>query len=155
MNKIIITIGIIVLVIVLILLLKPKKKTEINNIKSMSINYTTGTYIYADILYEIECSDKCIARFKPNGVSYEEKNEKDIDKNTIKKIENVLNKYDVIKWNGFNQNDKNVLDGNSFSVNIKYNDNKTIEAHGYMMYPKNYRDVLKEIKEIFNEIFGE
>ena len=34
-----------------------------------------------------------------------------------------------------------VLDGDSFSINIKYSGDKRVDASGYMMWPKNYREV--------------
>ena len=34
--------------------------------------------------------------------------------------EDILNKYQVSLWNGFKENDKDVLDGDSFSFNLKY-----------------------------------
>ena len=64
-----------------------------------------------------------------------------------------MTKYNVNKWDGFNKSDKNVLDGNSFSFSYSNTDNKSIEAHGYMKWPNNYREFRDEIKALYEKEF--
>ena len=83
----------------------------------------------------------------------EDKQEVELDKKTMNKIIDILNKYDVVNWDGFNETDNNVLDGNSFHMNLTIQDNKNISASGYMMYPDNYKYVKKELDEILGGFY--
>ena len=153
---IILLICIVVIIISLVVTLLKKRKVELtsNNIKSIHFSYSTGTMMYAYARYNIDYKDnKYIASIKPNNIEEEKTKEIEIDKNTLKKIVNVLNKYEVYCWNNFHKNDKNVLDGNSFSFYLKTKDNNEIDASGYMRWPKNYRNVRDELDNIFEKLY--
>jgi len=147
-------IGIIVLVVVCITLFicfgKKTNKKELKNLESLRLNYTNGYAMYAYTTYEIKKEDKYKITIKPLGIPDEEAKTYDISDAEIKKILDVLNKYEVTKWDGFNKTNKDVLDGDSFSFSAKFEDGTSISAHGYVSYPKNYGDVKKELIEIFN-----
>lgn len=49
-----------------------------------------------------------------------------------------LDHLGVRKWNGFNESDPNVLDGNMFSLDIELEGGRFIRAHGSNAYPPNY-----------------
>ena len=149
-----IIIGIIVLISIFVLLeMRNKKKVSIKDIKRMHFSYSQGYAANAYIIYEIEYKDnKYIAKIKPYGVSDEEATEKEVDKCFVKNVKEVLDKYEVSKWNGFNKTDRNVLDGDSFSFSVTTIDDKSISAHGYMSWPKNYRDVRSELDTLFNNL---
>ena len=148
---IIISLIVILILICIIYFLFNKNKVEIKNIKSFSFTYTNGYSAYSYTYYYVSCNEKCLASIKPNDVPEEEKIEVEIQQETIDKLQDILIKYDVAKWNGFNKNDKSVLDGDSFSINIKMDNEKIITAHGYMKWPKNYSSVKKEIDELFEK----
>ena len=96
----------------------------------------------ASVSYEINLIDgKYMLKVKPTDISEEETQEFELSKDKIQEIINKLNEYHVSRWNGFNKSDKYVLDGNSFSLNIRMKNNNTIEASGYMMWPNNYYEV--------------
>lgn len=132
-----------------------KRNIEIKDIKSLTFSYSTGNEIYSNVRYELDCSENCKVTIKPSGISDEDKYETDVDSKFVKRIEDVLNKYNVASWNGFNKNDKNVLDGDSFSTYINYGENGYISASGYMMWPNNYSDVRDELNTIFMELYPE
>ena len=44
----------------------------------------------------------------------------------------------IYKWNGFDETDKDILDGYSFELIVKYKDDSTLKAYGYMKYPDEY-----------------
>ena len=111
--------------------------------------------MYSYATHELNCTDKCILIVKPNGVSDEEKQEVEIPKEKLEEIANKLNEYHVSRWNGFNKNDKYVLDGDSFSFNLDYNEKDKVTAHGYMMWPNNYSDVKSYLVNTFNEYIKE
>ena len=151
--KLLIIISIvIVIVIIIVLLLNRKGNIMIENTKSFSMFYTMGYAINSDIRYEYELKDdKYVVYVKPYGISEEDKKEFIVDKEFIEKIEEVFNKYEVYKWDGFDKVDKNVLDGDSFSITINM-ENNSIHASGYMSYPNNYRYVREELDNIFEEL---
>lgn len=153
-------IFIIILIILLIILLggcfmyiknRPKKINNIEGIKSFYYFYTVGYHYEASIVYEIECDDKCTLKIKPEGVTIEDASIYEIDKDVVEKLKDILNKYRVGRWNGFDGNDRNVLDGNSFELSVKMNNGDEVYARGYMKWPRNYQDVKKEIIDLFNQ----
>lgn len=146
---IILFILIVVLVLVIVLLPKVKEK-KIENISHLYFTYTSGYAMYSYATYIMDCDDKCIVTIKPNGVPDEEKYTKEISKEKLKEIEAKLNEYHVGRWDGFKKSDKYVLDGDSFSFNLKFNDDE-ITAHGYMMWPNNYSEVKSYLVNTFNE----
>lgn len=153
--KYIVLIGIILLLVlgVLFILVHNKKvKEKIESISSFSFFYTNGYAINSDIRYEIDCKKECIAIIKQYGKDEDEKVEAKIDDETLNKIVEVLNRFDVLKWDRFSKSDKNVLDGDSFSMHFTYNDGKRVSANGYMVWPANYRNVRDELDNIFKEV---
>lgn len=151
--KIIILIVILILVLLLSCLFLFRKKVVISEVKSFRLSYSTGNMINAYVIYEFSCDNgKCIASIKPSGVSDEEKTEVTAYKKFVNKLTDILKKYDVASWNGFNKSDKNVLDGNSFSLSIHMENGDSISASGYMMWPKHYREVVSEFDALFSSI---
>ena len=153
MKKIIILL--IPIIIILYILLKIKRKpVEIENIKYLHFGYSTGTMINAYVSYDLSYKDgKYIVKIKPNGKSEEEVKEREITKKEVKKIEEIVEKYEVYKWDGFNKSDPNVLDGNSFNMSITLKEGKIISASGYMKYPNNYREVKDELDDLFMKMY--
>ena len=145
----------IISLLIVILLFPRIKEKRIENIKHLYFTYTSGYAMYSYATYELNCTDKCILIVKPNGVPDEEKQEVEIPKEKLEEIANKLNEYHVSRWNGFNKNDKYVLDGDSFSFNLDYNEKDKVTAHGYMMWPNNYSDVKSYIVNTFNEYIKE
>lgn len=155
MKKIIIPFLILLIIIlVLFFIFGIKRKVIIKNIKHLRFSYTNGYAMYAYTIYEIDYEDgKYILTIKPYGVPEEESQKEVIFKKDIKRIEKILNNYNVGSWNGFNKNDKNVLDGDSFSFSLRYDDDKEVDAYGYMRYPNNYREVKQELENIFANFY--
>ena len=156
MKKIAIVIIITTIIIIIIMTQLKKIKITKENIKYMHFSYSTGTMIDSNVSYELkEQNGKYIATIKPNNKSQEEKKEKEINEETLNKIVEILNKYNISTWNNFHKSNKNILDGNSFSFRLTTKDNKEIQASGYMKYPKNYGKVSKELDTIFEKIYKE
>lgn len=152
---VIILVVLLALGLLIFILCNKKEKEKIKSISSLSFFYTNGYAINTDIRYEIDCKDKCIAIIKQYGKSEEETIEVEIDDETLNKIIDLFNEYDVIKWDGFSGTDSGVLDGDSFSMHFTYNTDKRVSASGYMMWPKNYREIKDGLDEIFNDLVEE
>jgi len=149
----VIVIVIVVLIIVIRSVLMNKKIVTISNIKSFHFSYSTGNMINASVSYDLKCdNDIFIATIKPDGVAIEDAIKIEVTNEQMKKLEDILKKYHVEKWNGFDKVDKNVLDGNSFSLSIRMKDNSYISAYGYMKWPKNYSEVSNELGEFFAKL---
>lgn len=154
MKKILIVLTIIILLSIggIIIMFSIKRKVDIVNIIKLHLSYSTSTMMYGNVIYEIEYKDnKYNLHIKPNMVPDEEAIDTEISKEDMQKIEEILNKHKVYKWDGFQKSDKYVLDGNSFSFWIYFDEDKDIHASGYMMYPDNYGNVESELENIFKK----
>ena len=152
--KYLIPIFLVIIIIIIVLILKNKKDNSITDFKSFRLFYTKGYAMNADISYElIDKDNKLIALIKPYGISDEDKLEIEVSSDVKKEVIEVLQKYQVHKWDGFHKSDKNVLDGDSFSISINLLDDKNISASGYMSWPTNYRSVVSEIDTIFMHLY--
>lgn len=153
MKKMIFVIIGIVLVIGIIVLLyfrnRAINRVEIGEFKYFHFSYSNGYEKDSNISYDVECKDKCIATIKPYGVSEEDATIVELDDETVNEIISVLKKYEVEKWNGFSKHDKYVLDGDSFSLNVRMKNDDYLSASGYMMWPNNYGKVCGELDSIF------
>ena len=129
----------------------PKK--EINDIKYFSYGTVDGMAMYDGVHYSIEYKDgEYIATIQGNGVSEEDAKVVEISKRDVKRLENILNKYNVGSWDGFQKYDKDVLDGSSFNISINTFDDTSVSASGYMRWPKNYREVRNDLENFFKKL---
>ena len=149
----IVLLAIIVLVAIFVFSNKNKTKTSIKNTTNFRLFFTQGYMKNADTEYEYKFDgDKYIMTIKPYLVDREKSTSFEVDKSVIEEIENILDKYNVYTWDGFDKSDQNVLDGDSFSFYVDMNE-KHISAHGYMSWPNNYGSVKSEISTIFEREF--
>ena len=108
-------------------------KSDIVSFKYNYGGYNGGYYEYSIILED----DK--AMFSANGSNGVDLYiDKEIDKSYFEKLAKVINDNKIYKWNGFDETDKNILDGYSFELIVKYKDDSTLKAYGYMKYPDEY-----------------
>lgn len=143
---------VVTLISVIIFYLTRKKIVLTNdNIKHIHFSYSTGNMMYANVSYDIDLEKEgYVATIKSDRVSDEAAKKVNIDKKAVEKLVNELNKYNITSWNGFKKSDKNVLDGDSFSLSIQTKNDEWIEASGYMMWPKYY----SEVKGVFDSVIG-
>lgn len=125
----------------------------IYQINELDYSYTSGYGMNQDVSYKIRCEygidviENCQMSIKEYGKSEDEAYKISFSYKELDKIKNALNRYHILSWKGFSKSDKNVLDGDSFSFRLRYNDDEKLSASGYMMYPSKY----KEFKEIFEK----
>ena len=153
MKKSIIIIGIILLIgigVIMMVLLKPKK--EINSIKSLEYRESDGRSMYGALEYTYHCGKDCTLTTKPKGVKDEDALKVEVTKEEQEELLELVKKYKVASWDGFKGSDKYVLDGSSFTLSIKTKDDVTIYASGYMKYPRNFHNFMKELEELFARI---
>ena len=140
-----------ILVVLVFVLPSVFEGKKIENIKHLYFTYTSGYAMNSYATYTLDCNDKCTLKAKQLGEPEEETIEVEIPKEKMAVIEEKLNEYQVYKWKGFNKTDKYVLDGDSFSFNLDYNEDDEISAHGYMRWPNNYSDVKSYLVNTFND----
>lgn len=139
------------IVAVLFVAVQPAIAEKIRGIKKLHYS-TSGTTVNGSEMYELTCGDECTVRIKHKGEPYEEAKTYPISDEQVEEIIDMLNKYEVWRWNGFDEHDPDVFDGSSFSFSLSVQDGKTIEAHGYCMYPENYSEVIQSLLRVFNSL---
>ena len=94
-------------------------KVEVKDIVSFELCYTCGYFMNADCKYGLFLKDgEYTAYIKPVGKDDEDRSEYIVDKDFVLKLEAVLAKGGVSKWNGFNQSNRNILDGDNFWLHL-------------------------------------
>ena len=110
-----------------------------SNILSFKYKYGFGESKY--IAYDIKYENK---KYRLKHENKENGNVtvklKYIKKSDVKKIEDLISKYEIDKWNGFDESNNSHLDGSYFELDVKYNNGETIRATGYMKTPDNYEE---------------
>lgn len=119
----------------------------IYQINNLEYSYTSGYGMNEDVSFKINCDNDCKLIIKEYGKDEDDTITIKLKDKDMDKFEDMLNKYHILSWKGFNKSDKNVLDGNSFSFHLRYNDDEKLSASGYMMYPSKY----KEFKSNFED----
>lgn len=152
-----IIIALITLIVLGVILVFTAKKTTVSSIeslKSMHLSYSNGYSAYAYTRYDLyKKDDGYYLDIKPYGVPEDDVQTVKVDEETVKKVLEVLNKYNVSKWDGFHKSDKYVLDGDSFSFSLYTEDDKNISASGYMEWPDNYSDVKQGIDDLLSPLY--
>ena len=124
---------------------------EIKGIKSLNYYGSGGMTVNSGVIYELTCGDEYTVKIKQNGQPYEEAKTYPISDEQVEAVIDLLNKYEVWKWDGFDEHDPDVMDGRSFSFSLTLQDGKEINARGYMMYPENFGEVIQELSSILEE----
>ncbi|MDO5123607.1 MAG: hypothetical protein Q4D44_02945 [Eubacteriales bacterium] len=131
-----------------------ERKTEIDTDSLTYFCYSTSCFVINyDQIYTCEKSgDKVRISVKYAGASPDEVTEVETDGTVMNRLGEVINKYEIPSWDGFNESNHHVLDGESFSLTVKSGEDTLISAYGANSYPENYTDATNEIEEIFQEI---
>ena len=81
-------------------------------------------------------------------------NKKIVDDVFANEIKNLLAENKVENWDGFNEENKYITDGEKFAFYMCFSDGTEVEASGYMAYPKTFGLVFKEFEEHYENLFG-
>lgn len=130
-----------------------RKKVEIKDIEYFCFSFSCSYFCDADMAYELcKNGDVFTAYIKPVGKPDSEKSEYAVDKAFALELESLLIRNGVGKWNGFDKANKNVLDGDNFSLRLTNGSGEKLYAHGYMKWPKNYSSVKNGIEDLFGDL---
>ena len=133
------------------------KTIENGDLKSLYLSYSKGYMMNANIRYDFNFdkeTNKYYVEIKPYLIAEEDKLKIEVDDSFKDKLSDILIKYNVDKWDGFNKSDQNVLDGDGFSFSARFQDDTSVSASGYMMWPDNYRNVRDELDSLFMDIYN-
>ncbi len=127
------------------------KRVKIMKINSFKFSYSVGYAMYANEEYTLKNEEgKYIATVKKRGIPEENATIIEVDESFEQRLEELLKEYNVSLWDGFNKADKHVLDGNTFDLSIRMEEDNHISASGYMKWPKNYKEFKKTVVELFD-----
>lgn len=85
------------------------------------------------------------------SVSVSDGKEKRFAREDADALTEVIEKYDIASWDGFSGSRKYVLDGQGFSLEIRFTDGTGVEARGDNAFPEHYFDAIGEIWEILEK----
>lgn len=137
------------IILILLLSLTGCNKKEDNEITYFKYTYGSPMGLYYE--YEIKYDDN--NQLMLHYYNYKGSDgivELMVTKYNLKEINEIIKENNIDKWNGFNKQNENVLDGSGFDLEIHYSDDTSIKAHGYMIYPENYETSSKPLKEYLN-----
>ena len=137
-------------VAVLFVAVQPARCEKIEGIKNLRFIFSSDAIVDGIEIFELTCDDECIVEIKNFGCPYDIAEKKTVSDEQVKEIIDILNKYEVWEWDGFNEYDTNAKDGENFSFSLLTQDDKTIYASGYeKKSPEHYEDVVQELFLIF------
>ena len=67
----------------------------------------------------------------------------------------IIDEYDVARWDGFDESEENVLDGEGFWLEIALTDGTSITARGENAFPENYFPAISRIQETLDAVLPE
>ena len=67
----------------------------------------------------------------------------------------LLDELDLAAWDGYRQEDSTVLDGESFSLNVAFEDGSGIDAVGTNSFPDGYYEKKGAIQAFFEALMRE
>ncbi len=128
------------------------EKSDKNYDKITNFTYNYGSYNGGYYEYNIKKKKKknIFTAKGYNGVNLNIN--KEIDEYYLEQLSKIIKETDIESWNGFNKKDNKILDGYSFNLKVEYKNGKTINASGYMKYPKNYKNTHKKIVKFLKSI---
>lgn len=131
-----------------------------NNVKAtqapvIAFHYShRGTSYDSIYSYEVEASGNDY-RFRFLPMREEDAQTAIMTESDVAALHEIINRFDLWKWHGFNKSASGVLDGAGFTLTILFADGTVIEAHGNNAFPQNYNKALSEIKILFSQYIKE
>lgn len=116
-----------------------------------SFSYSYGGYNSGYYNYNIIVDNEKIILSARGGNGVELNIDKEIEISNLTLLAQIINEKGICNWNGFEEKNDQVLDGNSFKLEVVYSDGKTLKANGYMKYPENYNIGHEALVEFFGK----
>lgn len=72
----------------------------------------------------------------------------EVEEDIFSAVENLIQKKEIWRWDGYDEVDPNVMDGDGFSLYVEYDNDYSIDASGSNEFPKGYGDFSDELNEL-------
>lgn len=130
------------------------KRIKMAPIVKFRFSASGGSYMNSGESYEAELADgKVTVRIRLDGVDEEDAEEFVTDESFLRKLDEIVERNNVKKWNGFSLSNRNVLDGHGFSLSIKMENGEYLTASSYMAWPDHYSEFKGEVAALFMELY--
>ena len=113
---------------------------------------TFSVYRYGEIRYD---SYSIFLDEDGYHISVNDEEPQSMDEETVQKLMDVIEAYNVSSWDGFDKTNENVLDGEGFSLEIGFTDGTSVKALGDNAFPDQYADAMGEMWDILTHITEE
>ena len=110
---------------------------------------TFSVYRYGEIRYD---SYSIFLDEDGYHISVNDEESQSMDEETVQKLMEVIEAYNVSSWDGFDEKNENVLDGEGFSLEIGFTDGTSVKALGDNAFPEQYADAMGEMWDILTNI---
>ena len=71
-----------------------------------------------------------------------------IDGAVAAELQRIVEEFDMASWDGFSGSNPNVLDGESFRLDIEFDDGTSVHASGTNAFPDGYRRAMDRVEEL-------
>ncbi len=95
-------------------------------------------------------NEQIYLRYETSNMAKPETKAGFISQSDMKKLNELIQKYKIERWNGFDKSDDEILDGYGFSMRADY-ENQTITARGYERRPLRYSEAHSALVSYFEE----
>ncbi|MCR4924183.1 MAG: hypothetical protein K5931_09285 [Lachnospiraceae bacterium] len=101
--------------------------------------YFFGSYFWGYQKYQIRrCVDNSVVFTARGRNGVELSVHKSISAEALELLGHVIDRLNIWAWNSFHASDDMVEDGYSFELQVVYENESSINASGYELYPKDY-----------------
>lgn len=131
------------------------QKAKVTQAPVTAFSYShRGTSYDSIYSYEVEASGNDY-RFRFLPVREEDAQTALMLESDVTALHEIINRFDLWKWHGFNKSASGVLDGAGFTLHILFADGTVIDAHGNNAFPQSHNKALSEIKNLFSKYIKE
>ena len=149
-NLVLIIVVILVIIVGVVIINSRKNTNRQYEGEFQKITLTTGSSSVGSS-YIIEQNGTINFRYFNGGKSKEK--EVKISENKYSKILEIVNKYNIDSWNGYDEDDDSD-GGYTFSLKIEYKNGNEINAHGINSFPSEYGKFEEEMQKYLDNISG-
>lgn len=75
-----------------------------------------------------------------------------LDSAFMESISQLCSRYNIAKWDGFEGHNRSVSDGSGFSLDVRFDNGKSVDARGMNKFPNGYGDFKAEMNSIFESV---
>ncbi len=80
---------------------------------------------------------------------------KRLDEFAYAALTELIGRYDLLSWDGFSGNNPHLLDGEGFSLEIRFTDGTAVAASGENAFPAGWREARDSVVTLLDTAFGE